>query len=59
MNTTSWKIELIEGNGFDEEGFYIKEEQWIISDGITEYIFPVSKYPTKESAWKAWENKIM
>ena len=59
MLTKNWEIELIEGNGFDDEGFYVKEDQWLISDGMSEYIFPVEKYPTKADAWKAWESKIM
>jgi len=59
MLTKNWEIELIDYVNYDDEGMMTKIEAWQISDGITNHIFPVKRYPTKASAWKAWENKIM
>jgi len=32
---------------------------WIISDGMHNHIYPLDKYPTKDSAWDKWENDLM
>jgi hypothetical protein len=34
-------------------------EFWVISDGMRNHIYPLDKYPTKDSAWNKWENDLM
>jgi len=60
MSKDYWTINLIDHECYDDEGYRFLAKCWEISDGqFNSYVFPVSEYPTKASAWKAWENKIM
>lgn len=54
-----WSIFKTKVNSYDDDEHWFIEDAWVITDGIAQYVFPVTKYPTQQEAWDAWKDKIM